>query len=143
VSVETVRAALASLADGTAPRTVDTDPVDHRRVVRVANRSMRRVETAAAFVSDGGLTRLSDAVRGARRRGDEDVARRGQAVLESMAEYRCAAAGQGAVPDDGGRASAADEAASADDVDDSTQDAPGDDRSRGTILPGDGQTWDR
>jgi hypothetical protein len=136
-SVEAVSAALASLADGTAPRSVDADSIDHRRVVRAANRATRRVQTAATFVSDGGLARLRDAVRAARRRGDRDVARRGQAVLDSMARYRRAAATNESVPDD--RSASGTGGRETDDGDGRVDATPGGDRSRGTILPGDGQ----
>jgi hypothetical protein len=152
-SVEAVSAALSSLADGTAPRSVDTGSIDHRRVVRAANRATRRVHTAATFVSNGGLARLRDAVRAARRRGDEDVARRGQAVLDLMARYRRAAATHEAVPDD---RTASDDCRAPDDrrapdrddrettdYDGRADATPGGDRSRGTILPGDGQTSGR
>ncbi len=82
-----VERALASLADGSAP----ASPA-HRRPIENACVAVADVESAAAFVSGGGLADLRRAVADARRRGDDAARRLGRTVLETLARFRAAAA---------------------------------------------------
>lgn len=81
-----VAAALARLADQSAPHRPD-----HRRVVVDAEAAFRDVEDAATFLDRDGEERLRACVDAARRWGDDDVAARGEAVLERLRRFRAAA----------------------------------------------------
>lgn len=83
----TVAAALARLAARSSP-----SRQNYRTVVADAETAFRDVEAAAEFVDAGGESRLRDAVDAARRRGDDDLADRGETLLETLAGYREAAA---------------------------------------------------
>lgn len=81
-----VRTVLRTLA---TPDTTDaTDPSD---IVADATAATRNVRDAAAFVDDGGLTRLRRAIEMAERRGDDALARRGQRTLDTIECCRRAA----------------------------------------------------
>jgi hypothetical protein len=82
-----VAAALTRLTDQSAPHRPD-----HRRVVEDAERAVRTLGDAATFLDRSGEERLGAAVAAARRWGDDDVADRGQTVLDSLTRYRNAAA---------------------------------------------------
>lgn len=82
-----IAAALTRLADQSAPHRPD-----HRRVVDDAERAFRSVGDAAVFLGDeAGEERLEAAVEAARRWGDDQVAVRGEALLDSLATVRTAA----------------------------------------------------
>ena len=82
-----VAAALTRLADQSAPHRPD-----HRRIVEDAERACRDLGDAADFLEHDGDARLRAAVAAARRWEDDDVADRGETLLDSLARYRDAAA---------------------------------------------------
>lgn len=83
-----VKRALRSLADGTAPRGAAHEPI-----VDAATDALDDVETAAAFVAADGRSRLRRAISLAERRGDDRAAREGRRALSSLDRFRRAAAG--------------------------------------------------
>jgi hypothetical protein len=100
-----------------ALRALTTDPPERRprpRVVADATAALADVRDAAAFVADGGETRLRAVVAAAERRGDVDTVRQGRDALDALARLR--------------------ETVDADDHFHS---------ARGTVLGGDGQRRDR
>ena len=88
----TVARALARLARGDA-RAPETEPhsPEPARVVADAEASMQRLPRAAAFVDAGGEKRLRRAIDRAESAGDDALADRGRAVLETLAAFRDAA----------------------------------------------------
>ena len=92
---ETVAEALARLANGAA-RPVDRGPADQepKHVVAAAETAMGRVDTAVAFVDDGGERELRWAVEAADGSGHDEVASRGRAVLRTLSRFRDAAAAE-------------------------------------------------
>jgi hypothetical protein len=92
-STTTVKRALAALAAGRG--FVPTDENDDDSVARVvadAEVAVERLDTAAAFLTDGGEVRLRRAVERAERGDRRELARRGQRVLATVERFRAAAA---------------------------------------------------
>jgi hypothetical protein len=90
-----VRRALRSLIDGPVPAD-PAGPVDLSRasaIVAAAHEALAALDSAAAFVADGGLDRLRDAIEAADRAGDRETARAGQRALATVQRYRRAASG--------------------------------------------------
>jgi len=88
-----VRAALGALATGDCGSGTD-DRADSRPVstaIDDATAALDDVRAAAAFVEDGGLTRLRRAIDRADRRGDDAAARRGRNALAAIERCRRAA----------------------------------------------------
>ena len=112
-----VKAALAALADGDAPRKVETDestagrasasslsredsesgavsgqPAEYRAVIKRASKATDDVEAAAAFVEEVGVARLETAVADAERELS-GLAEEGQDALAAFERFRAAADG--------------------------------------------------
>jgi hypothetical protein len=85
-----VRAALRALATGDCgPGTDDARPAS--TTIDDATAALDDVRAAAAFVEDGGLSRLRRAIDRADRRGDDSAARRGRETLATIEQCRRAA----------------------------------------------------
>jgi len=84
-----VRAALRALAAGDAGARTTDDAVS---VIDRATETLDDVQSAAAFVADGGLPRLRWAVERADRAGDTAAAARGRDALAAIERCRRAAA---------------------------------------------------
>ena len=84
-----LKRALARLAGGGADRTDDP-----RETIERAVEATEDVDTAAAFVADGGLERLDAAVRSAERDGRFELARRGRRASDAFRAFRAAANGR-------------------------------------------------
>lgn len=91
-----VKRALRALATGETARQVDPNatPSEWSETVRQATTALERLDTAAAFVDEGGLVRLRAAVEGAEQGERHETARRGQRALATVERFRRAAAGE-------------------------------------------------
>ncbi|MFC5367475.1 hypothetical protein [Salinirubrum litoreum] len=92
-STNTVKRALAALAAGRGFVPGDTDTDDRRadRVVADAETAVERLDTAAAFLAEGGETRLRRAVARADAQNRRTLVRRGQRVLATLDRFRTVA----------------------------------------------------
>ncbi|QCC48271.1 hypothetical protein [Halobellus limi] len=100
-SPESVRRSLRALAEGSAPRGPSPDPASARHdperlraVVEDAERAVSCAAAASAFLLDGRLATLGDAVTTAERCGHEQVARRGRRARAILRDLDTAVSGR-------------------------------------------------